>query len=155
MGVSVAGCFFITRHFEGRWDGCLSGWKLMFGKEKRLSRSELLELTVRLSEENDRLRTENDGLRARLDEKVIQLSEAGSIAEASLRLSGVFEAAQNAADIYLMSLKSRNPNAARKGVQVPDVLNVENNSLRTHESEDAGKVVSVDEKSGPRHASWR
>ena len=35
----------------------------------------------------------------------INISEAGSIAEASLLLSGIFEAAQRAADIYLTNVR--------------------------------------------------
>ena len=82
----------------------------MFGKEKRLNRTELLGLVVQLSEENDSLRAENDELRAHLADKRITLHKAGSIAEASLRLSGVFEAAQEAADRYLSSLKAQGLN---------------------------------------------
>ncbi|MEZ3487412.1 MAG: hypothetical protein K1W22_12735 [Lachnospiraceae bacterium] len=37
--------------------------------------------------------------------RLIELSEAGSIAEASLRLNGIFEAAQRAAEQYLMNVK--------------------------------------------------
>lgn len=37
--------------------------------------------------------------------RVIELNEAGSIAEASLRLNGVFEAAQQAAEQYLMNVR--------------------------------------------------
>lgn len=37
--------------------------------------------------------------------KEIELTEAGSIAEAALRLNGIFEAAQEAADQYLMNVR--------------------------------------------------
>lgn len=37
--------------------------------------------------------------------KEIELNEAGSIAEAALRLNGIFEAAQQAADQYLMNVR--------------------------------------------------
>lgn len=39
----------------------------------------------------------------------IELEEAGSIAEAALRLNGVFEAAQRAAEQYLMNVKKMDP----------------------------------------------
>ena len=41
-----------------------------------------------------------DKLKAELEEKNIKIRKTGSIAEASLKLNGVFEAAQNAADQY-------------------------------------------------------
>lgn len=37
--------------------------------------------------------------------RLIELNEAGSIAEAALRLNGIFEAAQRAAEQYLMNVK--------------------------------------------------
>ncbi|MCC9890778.1 hypothetical protein HK150_04705, partial [Streptococcus agalactiae] len=40
-------------------------------------------------------------LKEALDDKKIKISKAGSIAEASLMLSGIFETAQLAADTYL------------------------------------------------------
>ena len=36
---------------------------------------------------------------------MIELEEAGSIAEASLRMNGIFEAAQRCAEQYLMNVK--------------------------------------------------
>ena len=48
-------------------------------------------------------------LKQRMEEmqasRLIELNEAGSIAEASLRLNGIFEAAQRAAEQYLMNVK--------------------------------------------------
>lgn len=90
----------------------------MFSREKRLSRSELLDMLVQLSEENDSLRDENDKLRAQLNDKSIVMGEAGSIAEASLRLSGVFEAAQEAADSYLSNIKAKSQGVAANVIGV-------------------------------------
>lgn len=72
---------------------------------KKLSRAELLEMLLELSRENGSLRTENDALRERLSEKELKISESGSIAEAALKLNEVFEAAQAAADQYLLNIK--------------------------------------------------
>lgn len=73
--------------------------------ERKLSHVELLELLVQLSSENDALKEENARLREQLEDRSVALTEAGSIAEASLRLNGVFEAAQRAADDYLNNVK--------------------------------------------------
>lgn len=75
---------------------------------KRLSRADLLEMMIALSKENEQLRTELSETRQQLADRIISIEEAGSIAEASLRLNGVFEAAQNACEQYIknISLKS-------------------------------------------------
>ena len=72
---------------------------------KRLSRAELLELLLEQVEENEKLRQKNSELEKQLEDRVIKISEAGSIAEAALTLNGVFEAAEAAAKQYLDSLK--------------------------------------------------
>lgn len=68
---------------------------------KKLNRYQLLELLVLQTKKADQLQLELDALRSQLEEQNIRLSKLGSIAEASLQLSGVFEAAQKAADMYL------------------------------------------------------
>lgn len=75
---------------------------------KKMSRSELLELLLEATRENEALRKQVDTLMERLSAKEVLISNAGSIAEASLQLSGIFDAAQRAADIYLLSLKKAN-----------------------------------------------
>lgn len=72
---------------------------------RKLKRVELLEILVSLSEENEQLRKENEELRKALSQKEICIEQSGSIAEASLKLSGVFEAAQRAADLYLENVR--------------------------------------------------
>lgn len=83
------------------------------GELKKLKRSELLEILVGLSEQNDALTAENETLKARLAERTLTLEHAGSIAEAALQISGVFAAAQDAADRYLESVKQGTPAAAQ------------------------------------------
>ena len=71
---------------------------------KKLSRSDLLELLVQEVKENESLKQELSLARAKLAEQEITIQSAGSIAEAALKLSGIFEDAQAAADIYLRNL---------------------------------------------------
>ena len=75
---------------------------------RKLKRGDLLEILVEVSEENDRLKAENEELKAKLEEKVLLMNKAGSIAEASLRINNVFEAVQQAADQYLSSIRTIN-----------------------------------------------
>lgn len=72
---------------------------------KKMSRKELLELLVFMSKKNDELQKELDETKELLNSKQITINEAGSIAEAALKLNKVFEAAQKAADQYLENIK--------------------------------------------------
>ena len=80
----------------------------MTNKElKKLTRAELLEMLLIQSREKQKLEEELAEARKELSEKEIRIAESGSIAEAALKLSGVFEAAQRAADQYLENIKNR------------------------------------------------
>lgn len=78
----------------------------MTGKElRRLSRSELIELLLAQTIKVEKLEEEVADLKEKLADRVVTMEDAGSIAEASLRLEGVFEAAQKAADVYLENIR--------------------------------------------------
>ena len=79
---------------------------------KKLKRGDLLEvlleqsksiddLKIQLQEKDDRIAF----LNKKLEERKIDIQEAGTIAEASFKLNGVFEAAEKAAQQYLENLK--------------------------------------------------
>ncbi len=74
---------------------------------KKLSRYELLEMLLEQSKEVQRLK-ELEKANALLEERQILIHNAGSIAQAALKLNGVFEAAQKAADQYLENIKQIN-----------------------------------------------
>lgn len=80
---------------------------------KRLRRTELLDLMLQMQQEIDRLREENQTLSEKLRDRQITLEQAGNIAEASLKLNKVFEAAQQAAEDYLNSVRAGNVQALR------------------------------------------
>lgn len=71
---------------------------------RKLSRMDLLEILVEKSKENERLKLELEEVKKQLSDRMIKIEEAGSIAEAALKLNGIFEAAQAAADQYLENL---------------------------------------------------
>ena len=78
----------------------------MTAKElKKLKRSELLEMLLARTEEVERLRAELDEAQKQLDDRAIVLENSGSIAEAALKLNGVFEAAEEAAKQYLENIE--------------------------------------------------
>jgi hypothetical protein len=72
---------------------------------RKLTRAELLELLLVQSKEIDRLNAELAQLQTQMQQREINLTHAGSIAEAALQLNGIFEAAQAAADQYLENIK--------------------------------------------------
>lgn len=72
---------------------------------KKFSRMDLLEMTLELTRENEKLREELAAALAQLESRRIQIATAGSIAEAAVRLQGIFEAAQAAADQYLENVR--------------------------------------------------
>lgn len=72
---------------------------------KRLGRTDLLKLLLEERRENEQLRVRLKAVQEKLDDRTIQLEKAGSIAEASLRLNGVFTAAEAAAAQYLENIQ--------------------------------------------------
>lgn len=82
----------------------------MTDKELRhLSRQELLDIIYQLKKNEQKLQARLDRAEQQLQDRAIRISESGSIAEAALALNGIFEAAQQAADDYLRSVKAANP----------------------------------------------
>lgn len=72
---------------------------------KRLNRAELLDMLLAQVKENEELKTRLAEMKEQLDDKKIMIDEAGSIAEAALRLNGVFQAAEAAAAQYLENIR--------------------------------------------------
>ena len=81
---------------------------------KKLRRSELLEIMLDQSYEIDQLRKRVKELEAQLEDRRIKIENAGSIAEASLQLTKVFEEAQKAADLYLENVRNLNKSGVAK-----------------------------------------
>ena len=67
---------------------------------KRLSRAELLEVILMQGKQIEELQAQNADLTQKVEDKTIALNEAGSIAEASLRLNHVFQDAELAVAQY-------------------------------------------------------
>ena len=78
---------------------------LQYADFARLKKKELLEIMLRQGEEIDSLRAKIAELEKQLYSREIKIGKAGSIAEASLALTSVFEEAQKAANLYLENVK--------------------------------------------------
>ncbi len=71
---------------------------------KQLKKIELYEILLAQSKEIDRLKQELIETQQKLENKQIIIQEAGSLADAALKLTKIFEEAQKAADIYLKNI---------------------------------------------------
>ncbi|MCD8100688.1 MAG: hypothetical protein LUE06_08960 [Oscillospiraceae bacterium] len=80
---------------------------------RKMSRTELIEIIYALQQNERSLREENEELRKQLDDKLLRIEKAGSIAEAALSLNHIFEDAEAAAQQYLASLQFSNENASK------------------------------------------
>lgn len=72
---------------------------------KCLSRAELLEMLLAQMEENEELNRRLQEAQEALEERRIAIGKAGTLAEAALRINGIFEAADRAASQYLENIR--------------------------------------------------
>lgn len=72
---------------------------------RKLSRADLLELLLKETQENERLRAELEEANKKLADRTILIENSGSLAEAALRMNGVFEAADRAVRQYLENVR--------------------------------------------------
>lgn len=75
---------------------------------RKLSRADLLELLLEQLKENEQLRGDLEAAQKQLADRKVLLEKAGSIAEASLQLNGVFQAAQAACAQYIENIERLN-----------------------------------------------
>ncbi|WP_373712329.1 DNA repair protein [Streptococcus sp.] len=78
---------------------------------RKLKRVELYEIMLAQAEEIDDLRAQLATAKKELENKRIDIQQSGSIAEASLKLTKIFEEAQKAADLYLSNIKKETGDA--------------------------------------------
>lgn len=74
---------------------------------KKLNRYQLLELLIVQTGRADGLQARLEEAEKQLNEKNLKMASLGSIAEASLQLGGVFQAAQAAVDLYIDAAKQK------------------------------------------------
>ena len=114
------------------------------GDLHKLGKTELLQIIYEQEKQITSLKKEVDELNKKINDRTIELEEAGSIAEASLRINKIFEEAQKAADEYLNSVKklgqskqkvTENITNEEKNKNTIDDKEVENEELYIDESE--------------------
>lgn len=80
---------------------------------RKMTRADFLELLIAQNKEIEDLKTRLANAERQLEEKRINIDTAGTVAEAALKLNGVFDAAQDAASQYLENLAEMNDKQAR------------------------------------------
>ena len=73
----------------------------------KLSRKDLLEIMLEQGKEIDRLRAKVSELEEALDQRIFDIENAGSLAEASLKVTDIFKEAEKAASIYLDNIRRK------------------------------------------------
>lgn len=107
---------------------------------KKLNRYQLLDMLIIQTERADDLQKRLEEAEAKLDSRDVQMTVLGSIAEASLQLSGVFEAAQKAADSYINAAKTRAAEIEEDALRrAREVLEEANRKARSVRNESKGK----------------
>jgi hypothetical protein len=106
----------------------------------KLKRSEMLEIMLAQSREIDELRKELAEAKARLEDRRIKVRKAGSLAEASLQLTNIFEEAQKAADLYVENIRRR---ALQKEARLEQT---KESNTETHREQAAGRKDGEDEQ---------
>lgn len=74
---------------------------------RKLKRRDMLEIMLAQSREIDRLKAALAEAEAKLEDRNLAIEQTGSIAEAALAVTGIFNEAQRAADIYLANIRTR------------------------------------------------
>lgn len=81
---------------------------------KRLNRSELLQILLDQSIEIDHLQRKLSETKAALQERELKIAQAGTLAEAAMRLNQIFAAADAAAALYLENIRRMEAEWAKK-----------------------------------------
>ena len=113
---------------------------------RKLKRADLLELLVTQGKENEALQEKLRQAEAALWDRQIQLDEAGNIAEAALRLSGVFEAAQQASDQYLESIRKKHEETESRCARMEETSRARAEQLEQESKAQAERLVAEAEE---------
>ncbi len=97
---------------------------------QKLTRQDLLQLLLEAERENESLRRELATLRSEAEDKRLLLDKVGSIAEASLLVNGVFSAAQDAADQYILNVKRVCEERTERIRQADDIIQKAQNEAK-------------------------
>ena len=73
---------------------------------RKASRADLLKLLLEEKKSNEALREDLRQMQLQLESRRLQMNQAGSLAEAALKLSGIFDAAESACQYYTENIRA-------------------------------------------------
>ncbi len=120
---------------------------------RRMSRSELIEIIFAYQQNEKTLISEKEELQKKLDDRIIKINKAGSIAEAALEINDVFKSVEDAALQYLASIKQIKEETSEKSQKI--LLMAEQEASRIIEEAKAqasiisGKTSAPEDNSSP------
>lgn len=76
-------------------------------KLRKISKKELLEILLSQAKRIDELEQELNKTKSKLESKKITIEKSGSLADAALKLNGIFENAEETAKQYLYNIKEK------------------------------------------------
>ena len=76
-------------------------------KIRKINKKKLLEILLSQAKRIEELEQQLESTQKKLDSKKITIENSGSLAEASLKLNGIFEMAQATAEQYLLNIKDK------------------------------------------------
>ena len=117
------------------------------GELKKLNRAELLAMLISITQRCDKLEAELQEAYEKLDGRDIEISRAGTLAEAAIKINKIFEAADQAAAQYLANLQRMYPG---DGSVPADVLMGETKQMGAMEQEVRARCQAVEEATKQR-----
>ena len=117
------------------------------GELKKLNRAELLAMLISITQRCDKLEAELQEAYEKLDGRDIEISRAGTLAEAAIKINKIFEAADQAAAQYLANLQRMYPG---DGTVPPDVLLAETKEMGAMEQDVRARCQAVEEATKQR-----
>lgn len=85
---------------------------------KKRNRSELIEIIYQLKIQQEGYEAQIKTLRQQLDDRKMKIDSAGSLAEASAVINGLFEKAQATADLYLEQIAAVHADAQHQAKEI-------------------------------------
>lgn len=73
---------------------------------RKASRADLLKLLLEEKKINETLRTQIQQMQLQLEDRQMRMNQAGSLAEAALKISGIFDAAESACQYYTENIRT-------------------------------------------------
>ncbi len=126
---------------------------------RRMNRTELIEIIYALQKNEQALIKENNKLQKQLDDKLLRIKNAGSIAEAALSLNHIFEDADAAARQYVAAVKAANESAStiikEAKWQSDEMISNAENKVRQTEKECSAMLEETEQSIQRKKAAFK